>query len=52
MTNDSAFEKGNTEMKKRAQQLENTVVANALAMDGTASGEHGVGIHKLVKSLR
>jgi len=44
----SAFEKGNEEMKKKAQELESTLVMNALALDGTSSGEHGVGIHKLV----
>jgi FAD/FMN-containing dehydrogenase len=37
-------------MKKWAQKLETTVVANALAMDGSCSGEHGIGIHKLVQS--
>jgi FAD/FMN-containing dehydrogenase len=36
-------------MKEWAQKLENTVVTNALAMDGSCSGEHGVGIHKLVR---
>lgn len=35
-------------MKKKAQQLESTLVMNAIAMDGTCSGEHGVGIHKIV----
>jgi D-lactate dehydrogenase (cytochrome) len=44
----SAYEKGNEEMKKKAQQLESSLVMNAIAMDGTCSGEHGVGIHKIV----
>jgi D-lactate dehydrogenase (cytochrome) len=44
----SAFEKGNVEMKKKAQELETLLVMNALALDGTCSGEHGIGIHKLV----
>jgi D-lactate dehydrogenase (cytochrome) len=47
----SAFEKGNPELKKKAQDLENSLVRNALALDGTSSGEHGVGIHKLVSSI-
>ena len=48
----SAFEKGNEDLKKKAKELENTLVMNALALDGTASGEHGVGIHKIVLSCR
>ena len=44
----SAFEKGNEELKLKAKELENMLVMNALALDGTASGEHGVGIHKIV----
>lgn len=44
----SVYEKGNEELKKKAENLENMLVMNALALDGTASGEHGVGIHKLV----
>ena len=44
----SAFEKGNEELKKKAHELENSLVINALALDGTSSGEHGVGIHKIV----
>jgi D-lactate dehydrogenase (cytochrome) len=47
---DSAFEKGNVELKKKAKELEEALVMNALALDGTASGEHGVGIHKIVLS--
>jgi hypothetical protein len=35
-------------LKKKAQELETSLVMNALALDGTSSGEHGVGIHKLV----
>ena len=50
-SNKSAFEKGNPELKKKAQELENSLVRNALALDGTSSGEHGVGIHKLVSSI-
>lgn len=46
----SAFEKGNAELKKKAKELEEALVMNALALDGTASGEHGVGIHKIVLS--
>ena len=38
-------------MKKKAHELEDTLVMNALALDGTCSGEHGVGIHKLVLNL-
>lgn len=47
-TDGSAFEKGNEELKKKAKELEHALVMNALALDGTASGEHGVGIHKIV----
>jgi len=38
-------------LKKKAKELENRLVMNALALDGTASGEHGVGIHKIVFPL-
>lgn len=47
----SSFEKGNKELKEKAKELEDTVVTNALALDGTCSGEHGVGIHKIVSSI-
>ena len=47
----SAFEKDNPELRKKAKELEDTVVTNALALDGTSSGEHGVGVHKIVPSL-
>ena len=47
----SAFEKGNEELKRQAKELEDTLVTNALAVDGTCSGEHGVGIHKIVPIL-
>ena len=47
----SAFEKGNEELKRHAKELEDAVVTNALALDGTCSGEHGVGIHKIVPLL-
>jgi hypothetical protein len=51
VSDESAFERGNPELKKKAQELENSLVLNALALDGTSSGEHGVGIHKLVISI-
>ena len=35
------------EERARAEQLNAGVVARALAMDGTCSGEHGVGLHKM-----
>jgi FAD/FMN-containing dehydrogenase len=35
-------------MKAKATELEDKLVVNALALDGSASGEHGIGIHKLV----
>ena len=35
------------EERQRAEQLNAGVVARALAMDGTCSGEHGVGLHKM-----
>jgi hypothetical protein len=51
MTDCSAYEKGNEKLKKKAEELENLLVMNAIALDGTCSGEHGVGIHKTVYSF-
>ena len=51
ITDCSAFEKGNKQLKKLAKTLERKVVANALALGGSCSGEHGVGHHKLVLEL-
>ena len=48
LTNYRAYEKGNEALKQKAQELETSVVMNAIALDGTCSGEHGVGIHKIV----
>ncbi|HMN22479.1 MAG TPA: FAD-linked oxidase C-terminal domain-containing protein, partial [Ottowia sp.] len=33
--------------RARAEQLNRQVVARALALGGTCSGEHGVGLHKI-----
>jgi len=49
--NGSAYEKDNPEIRKKARELEDSLVLNAIELDGTASGEHGVGIHKLVSLL-
>ena len=35
------------EERERAEALNHTLVARALAMGGTCTGEHGVGIHKM-----
>ena len=48
LTNYRAYEKGNEALKEKAQELETSLVLNAIALDGTCSGEHGVGIHKIV----
>jgi len=48
LMNYSAYEKGNEALKEKAQELETSLVMNAIALDGTCSGEHGVGIHKIV----
>jgi len=49
--NGSAYEKDNREIRKKARELEDSLVLNAIELDGTASGEHGVGIHKLVSFI-
>ena len=33
--------------RARAEQLNHQVVARALALGGTCTGEHGVGLHKM-----
>ena len=33
--------------RARAEALNHALVARAIAMDGTCSGEHGVGLHKM-----
>ena len=35
------------EDRERAEAVNTRIVERALAMDGTASGEHGVGLHKM-----
>ena len=32
--------------RERAEQLNHRLVSRAIAMDGTCTGEHGIGIHK------
>ena len=38
---------GNEDERARAEQLNHQVVARALALGGTCSGEHGIGLHKI-----
>ena len=35
------------EERERAEQLNNQLVARALRLEGTCTGEHGVGLHKM-----
>ncbi|MDP2407658.1 MAG: FAD-linked oxidase C-terminal domain-containing protein [Hydrogenophaga sp.] len=35
------------EERERAEQLNNQLVARALSLEGTCTGEHGVGLHKM-----
>ena len=37
----------NAEERARAEALNHALVARAIAMDGTCTGEHGVGLHKM-----
>jgi len=37
----------NSAERERAEALNHALVARAIAMDGTCSGEHGVGLHKM-----
>jgi D-lactate dehydrogenase (cytochrome) len=37
----------NADERARAEQLNHQLVARALAMGGTCTGEHGVGLHKM-----
>lgn len=41
------FDPGDTTMRARADELAGFVAATAIAMGGTCSGEHGIGVHKL-----
>jgi len=37
----------NAEERAKAETLNNQLVARALSMDGTCTGEHGIGLHKM-----
>jgi D-lactate dehydrogenase (cytochrome) len=37
----------NADERARAEALNHQLVARAIAMDGTCTGEHGVGVHKM-----
>ena len=41
------FDPDDPEEARRVDELNERLVLRALAMDGTCSGEHGVGVHKM-----